>query len=223
MEPTIDAPVTPPRTGLLAAFDELLTRPLAYLDRAREGGRGLPAALLAASVLGYALYGAAGGFFQGGTQILVAALKAPLIILLTLVLCLPSLYVFSATAGARWTRKNFLALVTGFASLLSLVLLALLPVSWLFSASSRHLGSAAFLQFVLWVVALGLSWRILGQMLGACGARPGALVLWIALFCLVSLQVATMMRPVLERKPGMPLFVSGKKSVLEQMQYVFGD
>jgi hypothetical protein len=223
MEPTIPAPVTPQPAGLLAAFDELLTRPLAFLDRAREGGRGLLWALLAVSVMGYALYGAAGGFFQGGTQILVAALKAPLIILLTLLLCLPSLYVFSATAGARWTLKSFVTLVTGFAGLLALVLVALLPVSWLFSASSRHLGSAAFLQFVLWILALGLSWRIVGQMLEANGARAGVLVLWIALFCLVSLQVATMMRPVLERKPGMPLFVSGKKSVLEQMQYVFGD
>jgi hypothetical protein len=43
----------------------------------------------------------------------------------------------------------------------------------------------------------------------------------MGLFLLVSLQVATMLRPVLLRKPGGGVFVTGKKSFLEQMWYVF--
>lgn len=125
--------------------------------------------------------------------------------------------------AARWTSRSFLTLLAGFAGTLALLLLALLPVSWLFSASSRYLRSAVFLQFVLWLIALGLSWRFLGQILGAMGSRKGALFLWLVLFCVVSLQVTTMLRPVLERKPGGALFVSGKKSFLEQIGDVFGD
>jgi hypothetical protein len=41
------------------------------------------------------------------------------------------------------------------------------------------------------------------------------------LFCVVSLQAATMLRPVMQRKPGAPIFVSGKKSFLEQIGDMF--
>lgn len=213
----------PQSSRLLAAFNELLINPLSLLERAGRSRGGLAFLVLAGSVCGYVFYGAAAGFFQGGTQILVAAMKAPIIIVLSLILCLPSLFVFSAMAGARWTRRTFLFLLAGFAGTLALLLLALLPVSWLFSASSRHLGSAVFLQFILWLVALLLTWRFLGQVLAAMGARTGAIFLWLLLFCVVSLQVTTMLRPVLERKPGGALFVSGKKSFLEQMGEVFDD
>jgi hypothetical protein len=228
MEPTAPNPAeTPAETpapqppSLPAAFHDLLTHPLAILDRAPGTGLGPALSLLAGSAVLWVLYGAAAGFFQGGTQILVAALKAPLIILLALLLCLPSLFVFSAMAGTRWTVRTFLAVLAGFAGTLALVLLALLPVSWLFSASSRHLSTAMVFQFLLWLVALALSEKFLRKALAALGTRPSALALWMGLFCLVSLQVTTMLRPVLLRKPGGGVFVTGKKSFLEQMWYVF--
>ena len=225
METPLTAPAasdTPQPRSFPGVLNELLTRPLAFLDRTRNGGEASPGRLLAASALCYALYGAAAGAFQGGDQILIAALKAPLIIFFTLLLCLPSLYVFSAVAGAEWTRRSFLVVLSGFAATLALVLLALLPINWLFSTSSRHLGAAAFFQFVLWILALGLAWRFLGQGLRASGAR-GGLVVWLFLFCIVSLQAATVLRPVLSRKPGAPIFVSGKKSFLEQIGDVFDE
>jgi len=222
METPLSAPQVPHPRTLAGVFNELLTRPLAFLDRTRNGGEVSPLRLLAASALCYALYGAAAGFFQGGDQILVAALKAPLIIFFTLLLCLPSLYVFSAVAGAEWTRRNFTVLLAGFAATLALVLLALLPINWLFSTSSRQLGGAAFFQFVLWLLALGLAWRFLRHGLLASGAR-GGLIVWLLLFCVVSLQAATFLRPHMVRKPGAPIFVSGKKSFLEQIGDVFDE
>jgi|GEM_PF-1146347 len=215
-----ETPTTPP-ISLPAAFHDLLSRPLAILERAPTSGLGSALSVLAASVVTWALYGAAAGFFQSGKGILLAALKAPLIILLALLLCLPSLFVFSAMAGTRWTWRTFLAVLAGFGGTLGMVLLALLPVSWLFSASSRHLATAMVFQFVLWLVALGLARRFLRAALEALGARPGALTLWLALFCLVSLQVTTMLRPILLRKPGGGIFVTGKKSFLEHMGDVF--
>lgn len=206
--------------GLLGTFNELLTHPLGLIERARGGGSASPLKLLAGSAVCYVLYGAAAGFFQGGDQIWVTALKTPLIILFALLLCLPSLYVFSAVVGAEWNRKTFPTVVAGFAGTLALILLALLPVNWLFSVSSKHLGSAVFLHFMLWILALLLAWRFLGQSLRAIGAR-GGLLLWLFLFCIVSLQTATFLRPVLERKAGEALFVSGKKSFLEHMGDVF--
>ena len=206
MEPTTP-PETPQPVRLTAAFHDLLSRPTAILERAAGTGAQASLSLLAGSVLLWALYGAAAGFFQGGPQILVAALKAPLIILLTLLLCSPSLFVFSAMAGTRWTARTFLAVLAGFAGTLGMVLLALLPVSWLFSASSRHLATAMVFQFLLWLVALALARKFLRQALEALGSRLAALTLWLGLFCLVSLQVTTMLRPVLlekARRSGLP-------------------
>ncbi len=109
-------------------------------------------------------------------------------------------------------------MLAGFAGTLALVLLALLPINWLFSSSSKHLSTATFLQFFLWVIALSLAWRFLRQGLQTTGTR-GGMILWLLLFCVVSLQAATVLRPVLSRKPGGAVFVYGKKSFLEH----FGD
>jgi hypothetical protein len=212
----------PPREprGLLGSLDEILTEPLAVLDRARAGTLAL-APLLSGAVLGAGLYGAAAGFFQGGWQILVAAFKAPLIVALTLLLCLPSLYVLSSLAGARWTRRSFLAVAAGFAATLALLLLALLPIGWLFSVSSRYLGSVVWLHLFLWALALALGWRFLKRALEAAGAQ-GGMVIWLFLFALVSLQVTTFLRPVLWRPPAAPLFRFGEKlSFLEHLGQVF--
>lgn len=203
--------------GPLADFTELLVRPLSIVERARRGEDPRPLRLLAGAIVCWALYGAAAGFFQGGEQVLVGALKAPLIVLVSLLLCLPSLYVFSAMAGAEWTGRTFFALLCGFAATLGLVMLALLPVGWLFSLSSRYLASAVFFHLTLWLIALGLAWRFLGPALRAGGAVAGGLLLWLALFCVVSFQSTTLLRPVLARDPGAPLFVTGKKSFFEHL------
>jgi hypothetical protein len=218
-EPTPTATAPEPR-GTLGIFHDLLTRPLVLLERAREA-RGLPlVSLLVGTAICYALYGAAAGFFQGGAQVWLAAFKVPLIIGMTFLLCLPSLFVFSALAGADWSGRKFLAVVSGFAATLGLLLAALLPISWLFSVSSRYLASAVWLHILSWLLAVGVGWRFLSLALRDSGAR-GAMVLWLLLFCAVSFQVATFLRPVLWRQPDQPLFTRGKMFFLEHMGKVY--
>lgn len=215
--PEVGAPE--PRT-LLGSFNELLVQPLAVVERSRHTRSSVPLRLLAGSFAGYALYGLAAGFFQGGEQILIAAFKAPLILGLTLLLCAPSLYVFGALAGARWTARSFVAVLAGFAGILSLLLAALLPISWLFSVSSRYLGSVVWLHVVLWLLALAVGWRFLGRALATSGAR--GMFFWLLLFGLVSLQAATFLRPVLWRDPGAALFRMGEKmSFFEHLGKVY--
>lgn len=217
--PSTEAAAPGPR-GTLGTFHDLLTRPLVLLERAREA-RGLPlVSLLVGTALCYALYGAAAGFFQGGAQVWLAAFKVPLIIGMTFLLCLPSLFVFSALAGADWSGRKFLAVVSGFAATLGLLLAALLPIAWLFSVSSRYLASAVWLHILLWLLAIGVGWRFLSLALSDIGAR-GGMILWLLLFCVVSFQVATFLRPVLWRQPDQPLFTRGKMFFLEHMGKVY--
>lgn len=202
--------------GLLASFDELLTARTAIVLRAdTEAPLGSRNLLLGALVC-CLLYGAMAGAFEGGGQILLAALKAPLIVAFSLLLCLPSLYVFGATSGVRWSPRRLLAAVSGFAGTLGLLLLALVPVAWLFSVSSRHLTAVVWLHVLLWALALGFGWRFLGSTLRELGSR-GGMILWLLLFSVVSFQVVTFVRPVLYREPGAPAFGGGKLFFLEHL------
>ena len=93
-------------------------------------------------------------------------------------------------------------------------------VVWLFSVSSRYLGTAVWLHIVLWMLTLAFGWRFLHLSLRASGAR-GVMLPWLLLFCLVSFQVATFLRPVLVRDPGEPFFAAGKLSMFEHLGRVF--
>jgi len=214
MEAQPDDAAPQPAGGGLRAFDRLLTEPQSLLGGEEEGRSSASGWLLAGGLAGFLIYGVAAGCFQGGAQVLIAAFKAPLIAALALVLCLPSLYVFSALSGARWSRRRLLAGVAGFVGTLGILLAALMPVAWLFSVSSRYLASAVWIHVILWLVSLVFGWRFLGRALRESGAG-GGMFLWLALFALVSLQVATFVRPVLWSDPGQPLFVNGKMFFLE--------
>jgi hypothetical protein len=206
--------------GLVGAFDELLKAPQRLPARARDGGSLRPALLLAVgSLAALALYGAAAGFFQGGGQVAVAALKAPLILALSLALCLPSLYIFAALAGAPVSRRLFVQLVAGFAGMVALLLVGLLPISWLFSVSSRSLPFVVWLHLLAWLIAAGFGVRFLSR--GLDRQVPGALRVWLLLFLLVSCQVATLLRPVLWRGPDEGLFTRGKLSFFEHLGRVY--
>jgi len=202
--------VVPEPRGVIGALDELLRRPMAGAERLQAGApvRGWTARVLVGAVACWAFYGAAGGFFQGGAQVAIAAAKAPIVVLATAALCVPSLYVFGLLAGASLTRKRLAVVLAGFLGLVALVLIGLLPIEWLFSVSSSSLAFVVWLHLMLWGLALIFGGRFLRATLPE--VHPGALTLWLVLFCVVSFQVATFMRPVLWRAPGRPIVERGK-------------
>ena len=214
----------PEPTGIVGVFDELLKSPHRLLARAQaqreERGPQRSALRLAlGSLLAIAAYGAAAGIFQGGDTIALAALKAPMIVALSLALCLPSLYVFAALAGAAISGRLFVLLVAGFAGMVALLLVGLLPIAWLFSVSSRSLPFVVWLHLLAWLTAACFGVRFLSR--GLEGRVPVALRMWLLLFFVVSFQVATFLRPVLWRGPGEDLFASGKMSFFEQLGHVY--
>jgi len=207
----------PAPAGALQAFDELLKTPERVSQRARQPGSNRPAwLLLGGSLVGFAIYGAVAGLFTGGSQILVSALKAPLIVLVSLALCLPSLYIFSALAGAPLSRRPFLHVVAGFSGMLALLLIGLMPISWLFSVSSRSFLFVVWLHVIAWIVAASFGARFLARSFEIREAGK-AVFLWFLLFALVSFQVSTWLRPVLWHTPGAPLFESRKMFFLEHL------
>ncbi|MFX1577921.1 MAG: zinc ribbon domain-containing protein [Promethearchaeota archaeon] len=78
------------------------------------------------------IYGASMGLYSGGLQIFYTALKIPLLIFLTLYICLPTFYVLdSLLGGALSFRQMLLILLAGF-SIMATILMAFLPVSVFF-------------------------------------------------------------------------------------------
>jgi hypothetical protein len=185
---------------VLRSFDELLKR---------RGGGGHPFALFAGATCCYVLYGLASGFFQGGWSLALALWKVPLILVASLTLCLPSLYVFSSLAGVELSPQAFLRVVAEFAGITGLILLALMPVIWLFSVSTLSLTFVVWLHLMIWIIALAFARQFLAR---SVGQAPGTISLWLALLFVVSLQMTTYVRPVLWRGAGQPLFASAKRS-----------
>jgi hypothetical protein len=197
--------------NVLRSLDELLKR--------RDGTvTGHPFALLIGALGCYVIYGIASGFFQGGWSLAMAMFKIPLIIVASLVLCLPSLYVFTGLSGADLSPRAFASVVAGFAGITGLILLALMPVIWLFSVSTLSLGFVVWLHLFTWLTALAFGRQFLVR---SAGPARGTLGLWLVLLFIVSLQMATYVRPVLWRASDEPIFASAKQSFFGHLGDVF--
>ena len=187
---------------VLRSLDELLKR--------RDGGiTAHPFALLAGAIGCYVLYGLASGFFQGGWSIALAVWKIPLIIAASLALCLPSFYVFTGLSGAEFSPRAFATTVAGFAGITGLILLALMPVIWLFSVSTISLAFVVWLHLFAWITALIFGRQFLVR---ASGKGQATIGLWLVLLFIVSLQMTTYVRPVLWRGANEPVFATAKHS-----------
>jgi hypothetical protein len=193
--------------SVLRSMDQLLKKPESAMTAH-------PFALLGGAIGCYVLYGAATGFFQGGWALGLAVMKVPLIILASLVLCLPSLYVFTGVAGANLSARTFSALVAGFCGITGLIFVALMPVIWLFSVSTLSLTFVVWLHIFVWVTALVFGRQFLVR---ATPQGQAAIGLWLVLLFIVSLQMTTYVRPVLWRSGGSPLFATEKKSFFGHM------
>ena len=194
--------------NVFAAMNELLKRP----DEAMRSSRAV--ALLGGAVGCYVLYGAAAGFFQGGATIAMAIMKVPLIIVGTLLLCVPSFYVFTALAGVDYTPRAFATAMAGFCGVAGLILLALMPVIWLFSVSTLSIGFLVWLHVIAWLSALVFARQFL---IRSAQRAATVIALWLVLVFLVSLQMTTYVRPVLWRKNGEPLFAREKMSFVTHL------
>jgi hypothetical protein len=206
--------------GWWSTLGQLLQDPAAALAYLRQGSMKGGALLMLVALLCGVAYGAVAGLYQGGSQVALAALKAPLIVAGSVALCLPSLFVFAGLGGAVLDGGRLRLVMCGLLGLMGLMLAALLPINWLFSVSSRSLGFLVILHGLAWLIALYFGGAFLLRVIPEAGARSG-LVLWVMLVGVVSLQVATVLRPVLSRAPGAPLIERSRLSFLEHVAQAF--
>ncbi len=88
--------------------------------------------LLLSSFVFFAVYGLIIGSFHSGQQAIASALKLPSLYLLTLIISLPTLYIFNALFGAKKSLRQHFTLVLAAASVIAILLCGFAPITFFF-------------------------------------------------------------------------------------------
>ena len=191
------SPIATPISGLADAISAVLRKPQRVVHHFQHrAGPGLSLLLAAVAIACALTYGLVVGSFSGGTQLWAAPLKVTCGLLLSALICLPSLYVFSCLAGSEVKWTEMCGLVAGLLALMTLLLIGFAPVAWLFSQSTDSVIAMGFLHLFFWMVATWFGLRFLNVSFGILGDRSGGLKVWSAIFVLVMLQMMTSVRPI---------------------------
>jgi len=93
--------------------------------------------LLVTSALSLAAYGAVLGASSGWLQALISTVKLPLLFLVTLAICLPTLYLFNLVFGARLSVLQACALILVAVTVTAVLTFAFAPISLFFLITAR--------------------------------------------------------------------------------------
>jgi hypothetical protein len=199
---------------------QLLRNPRALVDGTGPDA-GIPA-LIGLTLLGAIIYGLVIGSFARGDLLWLAPLKLVGGLLLSGIICTPSLYVLSVMGGADLRPRQLGIVLGGCLALTTLLMLSFAPVAWVFSESSSSPGFVGFMHWSLWLLSATFGLRLGRACLQALGARyPGSFIAWSIIFLLVTFQMATALRPWLgnSEKP----FASEKMSFLSHWSQVLSE
>lgn len=215
------------RSGLFGRFaivDALVTRPGAvYRQIWRADALSLYiGSLLLASAACAAGYGLLMGCFGGPRQALYCAAKVPIVLLGTLIVCLPSFYVFGSILGAKRSFRQTALLLLCLTTSTAVLLLAIGPIAWFFTVSTE----ATTFLVVLHVAAFALA-TLFGvhsvhvatsyvARLAHEDEQPGRpfVTAWTVVYAAVHCQMVTWLGPLME--PG-PFFTGEKRLFLEAL------
>lgn len=105
--------------------------------------------LLFCSSLFFSLYGAIIGSIHGWLQMLSSAFKLPALYLITLLICLPTLYFLDIIFGSKKTFSQYVTLLLASMSLISVMLFGFAPVSLFFRLSINDYDFFLLLNIVI--------------------------------------------------------------------------
>ena len=155
-----------------------------------------------------AFYGATVGVYQGGWQILSAALKIPFVFLVTLLVTLPLFYIVQLLLGSKLGLWQVLALVLSALTLTSIILAAAAPISFFFLLTGGnyyflHLLHIAVFGFagLFGMFALHTGLTVLCESKGVYPRLGiGILRIWVLIFAFVGIQLAWHLRPYVGKR-----------------------
>jgi hypothetical protein len=192
--------------------------------------------MLANSAVALACYGLVMGSSHSFWQALASAAKLPVLFLLTLVICLPTLYLFNLLCGGRLSARQALALVLAAITVTSTLTLSFAPITLFFMVTMQSYYFFILLNTAILGLtgAFGLSFLVSGmqsmndQSLAAIAEAPHSmleiidpqpastsrprqvsmnlLTIWLLLYGFVGTQLAWTLRPF-HGDPTMPFML----------------
>lgn len=210
-------PVTPQNdTSLSAVFEGLLKSTKNLIAGITDGKAPITftSKLLILALLGFVIFGVTMGSFSFHEQLWAAPLKTLLGLTFSTIICLPSLYIFSALTGTSLGIKQIIQGMAGALALIATLLLGFTPVLWVFSQSTTSEVFFGFLVLMTWLISLFFGTGFLLKMLEKSGSHnKGPLRVWIGILLLVTLQMSTTLRHLVGRSER--LFTTEKRFFLE--------
>jgi hypothetical protein len=191
-------PVANPEDEGGNVVDLLLREPSALLARFDGSGRPrLFALLLALALGGHCVYALVMAGFAGGLQWWAVPLKVTASVVLCGAICFPSLYILVCLSGARARLQQVAGMLFAFLALSATFLAGCAPIAWVFSQSSTLVSFIGAVHLLVWLISIFASARILARGLRHWRARhPEWATLWLMIFVVTSLQMTTVLRPM---------------------------
>ncbi len=180
-------------------IDALLKKPASVLHGLQNGSFGkLSGNLLITTLACLAIFGFILGLFSGAEQLWSAPLKVVIGVGISGLITLPSLYIFACLNGLDVTIKSVTGVLASSLTLVSLLLIGLAPVSWIFTQSTDSLAFVGFLTLIFWTIALGFGLSLIFKAARIMGVKKRAhLNIWALIFVVVTLQMSTSLRPII--------------------------
>jgi hypothetical protein len=188
-----------PISNVVAAIDAILRHPRRVMFQLRQPDAGkLIAMMLFVSIACSLIYGVVVGTFSGGDQIWAAPAKIAIGLMISALICLPSLYIFTCLGGSQARLVEVFGLLAGLLMLMTILLIGFAPVAWIFSQSTESLAWMGTLHLIFWFIATCFGLRFLETGFSHSNARSLAgFRTWVVIFLLVALQMTTALRPIL--------------------------
>jgi hypothetical protein len=117
--------------------------------------------MLISSTIALACYGAVLGSFHSVLMALTSAVKLPLLFLVTLAICLPTLYLFNLVFGARLSVRQSLALVMVALTVTAMLAVAFAPISLFFLITAPDYGFFKLLNVAILALSALVGLRFL--------------------------------------------------------------
>ena len=161
-------------------------------------------AMMISCAMFFAVYGAVMGASHSPIQGIVSFFKLPLLFLVTLIICTPSLYFFNILFGSKQTLAQNISLVLTAMTTTSVILLSFAPVTFFFLLTTSQYAFFKLLNVVFFTIAGALGVLFLRQGMVATSdphnlegihARRLIFVLWILLYAFVGTQMAFALSP----------------------------
>jgi hypothetical protein len=185
--------------NIVAAIDAILRHPRRVMLQLRQPDAGkLIAMMLLVSIVCSLIYGVVVGTFSGGTQLWAAPVKIAAGLMISALICLPSLYIFTCLSGSQARLVEVCGLLAGLLMLMTILLIGFAPVAWIFSQSTESLAWMGTLHLIFWFIATIFGLRFLESGFSHSNARSHAgFHTWVVIFLLVAVQMTTALRPIL--------------------------